>query len=88
MFRTSLRSLKDPLREHVCFSCLAQGLGRPRLRQFYSSPPSRAKSGDDQAADGNTSAKGASSARETSDKVSFFFALALKPATPEVSLYS
>ncbi|GFF53882.1 mRNA degradation protein pet127, mitochondrial [Aspergillus udagawae] len=69
MFRTSLRSLKDPLREHVCFSCLAQGLGRPRLRQFYSSPPSRAKSGDDQAADGNTSAKGASSARATSDKI-------------------
>ncbi|GIK06469.1 hypothetical protein Aspvir_002119 [Aspergillus viridinutans] len=69
MFRTSLRSLKDPLREHVCLSCLAQGLGaRPRLRQFYSSPLSRAKSGDDQASDGNTPAKGASSAPATSDK--------------------
>ncbi|GFF35914.1 hypothetical protein IFM58399_04373 [Aspergillus lentulus] len=57
MFRTSVRSLKDPLREHVCFSCLAQGLGgRPRLRQFYSSPLSRAKSGDEQASDRNTHA--------------------------------
>lgn len=81
MFRTSVRSLKDPLREHVCFSCLAQGLGgRPRLRQFYSSPLSRAKSGDEQASDGNTHA--------TSDEVFFFFVLALKPATPEDSLYS
>ncbi|RHZ51871.1 Pet127 family protein [Aspergillus thermomutatus] len=57
MFRTSLRSLRDPLREHVCFSCLAQGLGgRPWLRQFYSSPLSRAKSGDDQAFDEKTHA--------------------------------
>ncbi|KAF7174885.1 hypothetical protein CNMCM7691_005353 [Aspergillus felis] len=70
MFRTSVRSLKDPLREDVCFSCLAQGLGgRPRLRQFYSSPLSRAKSGDDQASDGSSLAKGASSARATSDKI-------------------
>ncbi|PKX95824.1 Pet127 family protein [Aspergillus novofumigatus IBT 16806] len=62
MFRTSVRSLKDPLREHVCFSCLAQGLGgRPRLRQFYNSPLSRAKSGDDRASDGNT--------RATSDEI-------------------
>ncbi|EAL85568.1 mitochondrial mRNA processing protein PET127, putative [Aspergillus fumigatus Af293] len=52
MFRTSVRSLKDPLREHVCFSCLAEGLGgRPRMRQrqFYNSSVSRAKSGNGQA---------------------------------------
>ncbi|KAB8256054.1 mitochondrial protein Pet127-domain-containing protein [Aspergillus pseudonomiae] len=45
MFRASLRSVSDPLREHVCISCLAQRLGgRTRLR-LYSNTPYRANSG-------------------------------------------
>lgn len=44
MFRASLRSVSDPLREHVCISCLAQRLGgRTRLR-LYSNTPYRANS--------------------------------------------
>ncbi|RHZ52639.1 hypothetical protein CDV55_100806 [Aspergillus turcosus] len=83
MFRTSLRSLRDPLREHVCFSCLALGLGgRPRLRQFYSSPLSRAESGDDQAFDENTHAKGALSARATSNKIQLLIFILPKDDSP------
>ncbi|OGM40251.1 mitochondrial mRNA processing protein PET127 [Aspergillus bombycis] len=45
MFRASLRSVSDPLREHVCISCLAQRFGgRTRLR-LYSNTPYRANSG-------------------------------------------
>ncbi|THC87163.1 hypothetical protein EYZ11_013391 [Aspergillus tanneri] len=37
MFRASLRSVADPLREHVCLSCLAQRPGgRHGLRLFHS----------------------------------------------------
>ncbi|KAL4989012.1 mitochondrial protein Pet127-domain-containing protein [Aspergillus falconensis] len=36
MFRSSLRSASDPIREHVCFSCIARGLeGRAQARTFY-----------------------------------------------------
>ncbi|KKK22012.1 hypothetical protein ARAM_002116 [Aspergillus rambellii] len=47
MFRASLRSVSDPLRDHVCFSCLARSFGaRPQARFFYASRVSRAESGD------------------------------------------
>ncbi|PWY71555.1 Pet127-domain-containing protein [Aspergillus sclerotioniger CBS 115572] len=39
MYRASLRSVSDPLREHVCLSCLARGFGaQPRARRFHTSP--------------------------------------------------
>ncbi|KAL4872012.1 hypothetical protein BDV12DRAFT_162864 [Aspergillus spectabilis] len=46
MFRTSLRSVLDPLCQHVCFSCRARGLERPaQTRLFHSTPLSRTDSG-------------------------------------------
>lgn len=48
MFRASLRSVKDPLREHVCASCLTRRFGgNGRLRQFSGSAAFRAESGGD-----------------------------------------
>ncbi|KAJ5613110.1 hypothetical protein N7510_006304 [Penicillium lagena] len=39
MFRASLRSVSDPLRDHVCLSCLARRVGSPnKLRAFHSTP--------------------------------------------------
>ncbi|PYI10838.1 mitochondrial mRNA processing protein PET127 [Aspergillus sclerotiicarbonarius CBS 121057] len=39
MYRASLRSVPDPLRGHVCLSCLARGSGaQPRARRFHTSP--------------------------------------------------
>ncbi|RAL02789.1 Pet127 family protein [Aspergillus ibericus CBS 121593] len=39
MYRASLRSVSDPLRGHVCISCLARGFGaQPRARRFHTSP--------------------------------------------------
>ncbi|KAJ6134238.1 mitochondrial translation protein [Penicillium sp. IBT 18751x] len=39
MFRTSLRSASDPLRDHVCLSCLSHRFVAPsRLRQFHARP--------------------------------------------------
>ncbi|KAE8349492.1 mitochondrial protein Pet127-domain-containing protein [Aspergillus coremiiformis] len=50
MFRASLRSVSDPLREHVCISCLAQRLGGRRTRfRLYSSTPYRANSNTEDA---------------------------------------
>ncbi|KAL4898522.1 mitochondrial protein Pet127-domain-containing protein [Aspergillus ambiguus] len=44
MFRTSLRSVSDPLREHVCFFCLAQRVGAPNVLRNFSSSASRSQS--------------------------------------------
>ncbi|KAJ5330904.1 mitochondrial translation protein [Penicillium atrosanguineum] len=39
MFRASLRSASDPLRDHVCLSCLSHRFVAPsRLRQFHARP--------------------------------------------------
>ncbi|KAG2418753.1 hypothetical protein HFD88_001854 [Aspergillus terreus] len=44
MFRTSLRSVSDPLREHVCLFCLAQRFGAPNgLRNFTTSSAARSQ---------------------------------------------
>ncbi|KAI9934117.1 hypothetical protein AWENTII_000484 [Aspergillus wentii] len=70
MFRTSLRSVTGPLREHVCVSCLARRSGGcARLRQFYSTPSIRVSSGGDPAGDvplqDNSSSKYASASKKT-----------------------
>ncbi|RDW83947.1 Pet127 family protein [Aspergillus mulundensis] len=45
MFRSSLRSVADPLREHVCFSCIARGLEGPaQARSFHATLLSRSVS--------------------------------------------
>ncbi|KAL4899697.1 hypothetical protein BDW74DRAFT_108443 [Aspergillus multicolor] len=45
MFRSSLRSVADPLREHVCLSCIARGLeGRAQARSFHATLLSRSVS--------------------------------------------
>lgn len=42
LFRASLRSVADPLRDHVCISCRARRIGAPsRLRQFHWTPAVR-----------------------------------------------
>lgn len=49
MFRASLRSVSDPVRDNVCFSCLARRFGAPtRLRQFHAQAALRAETGDGQ----------------------------------------
>ncbi|PLB49487.1 Pet127-domain-containing protein [Aspergillus steynii IBT 23096] len=60
MFRASLRSIAGPLREHVCFSCLAQGLrGRNNaLRPFYSTAVSLSSGPDKQPIPESESNKG------------------------------
>lgn len=48
MFRSSLRSVSDPLRDHVCFSCLATRLeGQVQARAFRSTRLSRAEAGNE-----------------------------------------
>ncbi|KAJ5669236.1 mitochondrial translation protein [Penicillium macrosclerotiorum] len=42
MFRASLRSVADPIRDHVCLSCLARRFAAPtNLRQFHRTPALR-----------------------------------------------
>ncbi|KAJ5166445.1 mitochondrial translation protein [Penicillium canariense] len=42
MFRVSLRSVSDPFRDHVCFSCLARRFAAPiNLRRFHRIPALR-----------------------------------------------
>lgn len=58
MFRASLRSVSDPLRDHVCFSCLARRFAAPtNLRRFHRVPALRAQF---------SSENGGSSATDTS----------------------
>lgn len=53
MFRASLRSASDPLREHVCLSCLTRRFGgNVRSRPFHTTLIRRNESGDGQAASG------------------------------------
>jgi hypothetical protein len=48
MFRASLRSASDPLRDHVCLSCLSHRFGAPsRLRQFHARPALRVEASND-----------------------------------------
>jgi hypothetical protein len=48
MFRASLRSASDPLRNHVCLSCLSHRFGAPsRLRQFHARPALRVEASND-----------------------------------------
>lgn len=57
MFRASLRSVSDPLRDNVCFSCLARRFAAPtNLRRFHRVPALRAQF---------SSHNGGSSAEET-----------------------
>ncbi|KAJ5203995.1 mitochondrial translation protein [Penicillium cinerascens] len=47
MFRASIRSASDPLRDHVCLSCLSHRFGAPsRLRQFHARPALRVEAGN------------------------------------------
>ncbi|GLA28013.1 hypothetical protein ACMYSQ_006893 [Aspergillus niger] len=44
MYRATLRSVSDPLREHVCLSCLARGLeAQPWARRFHTAPRLRSQ---------------------------------------------
>lgn len=53
MFRASLRSASDPLREHVCLSCLTRRFGgNIRSRPFHTTFIRRNESGDGSAANG------------------------------------
>ncbi|KAF5859021.1 hypothetical protein ETB97_003457 [Aspergillus alliaceus] len=49
MLRASLRSVSDPLREHVCISCLGQRLGGGARLRLYSFTPYRANSSTEDA---------------------------------------
>jgi len=53
MFRASLRSASDPLREHVCLSCLTRRFGgNIRSRPFHTTLLRRNEPGDGSAANG------------------------------------
>ncbi|ODM20416.1 hypothetical protein SI65_03469 [Aspergillus cristatus] len=85
MFRASLRSASDPLREHVCLSCLTRRFGgNIRSRPFHTTLLRRNEPGDGSAANGTAQSNAPPNSAPIPENKSIL--VEAKPPSPESTL--